>query len=50
MSQEALAEMIGTTRSQVGSFMNRFKELGYIDYNGGGMHVHSSLVSVVLHD
>jgi CRP-like cAMP-binding protein len=50
MSQEALAEMIGTTRSRVGSFMNRFKELGYIDYNGGGMHIHSSLVSVVLHD
>jgi CRP-like cAMP-binding protein len=50
MSQETLAEMIGTTRSRVSSFMNRFKELGYIDYNGGGMHVHSSLVSVVLHD
>ena len=50
MSQETLAEMIGTTRSQVSSFMNRFKKLGYIDYNGGGMHVHSSLVSVVLHD
>jgi CRP-like cAMP-binding protein len=50
MSQETLAEMIGTTRSRVSSFMNRFKELGYIDYNGGGMQVHSSLVSVVLHD
>src|SRR5208337_2167057 len=50
MSQETLAEMIGTTRSRVSSFMNRFKELGYIDYNGGGMHVHNSLVSVVLHD
>jgi len=50
MSQETLAEMIGTTRSQVGFFMNRFRSLGFIDYNSGGMHVHSSLVSVVLHD
>jgi CRP-like cAMP-binding protein len=50
MSQETLAEMIGTTRSRVSFFMNRFRELGFIDYNSGGMHVHSSLVSVVLHD
>jgi len=50
MSQETLAEMIGTTRSRVSFFMNRFRELGFIDYDGGGMHVHSSLVSVVLHD
>ena len=50
MSQETLAEMIGTTRSRVSFFMNRFRELGFIDYNGGGMRVHSSLVSVVLHD
>jgi len=50
MSQETLAEMIGTTRSRVSFFMNRFRDLGYIDYNGGGMHVHSSLVSIVLHD
>jgi CRP-like cAMP-binding protein len=50
MSQETLAEMIGTTRSRVSFFMNRFREMGFIDYNGGGMHVHSSLVSVVLHD
>jgi CRP/FNR family transcriptional regulator, cyclic AMP receptor protein len=50
MSQETLAEMIGTTRSRVSFFLNRFRELGFIDYNGGGMHVHSSLVSVVLHD
>lgn len=50
MSQETLAEMIGTTRSRVSFFMNRFRELGFIDYNGGGMHIHSSLVSVVLHD
>jgi CRP-like cAMP-binding protein len=50
MSQETLAEMIGTTRSRVSFFLNRFRELGFIDYNGGGMHIHSSLVSVVLHD
>jgi CRP/FNR family cyclic AMP-dependent transcriptional regulator len=50
MSQETLAEMIGTTRSRVSFFLKRFRDLGFIDYNGGGMHVHSSLVSVVLHD
>jgi CRP-like cAMP-binding protein len=50
MSQETLAEMIGTTRSRVSFFMNRFRELGFIEYNSGGMLVHSSLVSVVLHD
>jgi CRP/FNR family transcriptional regulator, cyclic AMP receptor protein len=50
ISQETLAEMIGTTRSRVSFFMNRFRKLGFLDYNGGGMHVHSSLVSVVLHD
>jgi CRP/FNR family cyclic AMP-dependent transcriptional regulator len=50
MSQETLAEMIGTTRSRVSFFMNRFRRLGFLDYNGGGMRVHSSLVSVVLHD
>jgi CRP-like cAMP-binding protein len=50
MSQETLAEMIGTTRSRVSFFMNRFRELGFIEYNAGGMNVHSSLVSVVLHD
>ena len=50
ISQETLAEMIGTTRSRVSFFMNRFRDLGFLDYNGGGLHVHSSLVSVVLHD
>ncbi|ABF39070.1 transcriptional regulator, Crp/Fnr family [Candidatus Koribacter versatilis Ellin345] len=50
MSQETLAEMIGTTRSRVSYFLNRFRELGFIDYNGGGMSIHSSLMSVVLHD
>lgn len=42
-------EMIGVTRSRVGFFMNRFRKLGFVKYNGG-MHVHCSLVSVVLHD
>jgi CRP/FNR family transcriptional regulator, cyclic AMP receptor protein len=51
ISQETLAEMIGTTRSRVSFFLNRFRDLGFIDYDGGaGMQVHSSLVSVVLHD
>jgi CRP/FNR family transcriptional regulator, cyclic AMP receptor protein len=49
LSQETLAKMVGTTRSRVSLFMNRFRQMGFIDYNGG-MHVHSSLVSVVLHD
>jgi len=50
ISQETLAEMVGTTRSRVSFFMNRFRKLGFINYNGGGMQVHSSLISVVLHD
>jgi len=49
VSQETLAEMIGTTRSRVSYFMNKFRKLGFIDYNGT-MEVHSSLLSVVLHD
>lgn len=49
ISQETLAEMIGTTRSRVSFFMNRFRELGFIEYNGG-LSVHSSLLNVVLHD
>jgi len=49
ISQETLAEMIGTTRSRVSYFMNRFRELGFIAYNGG-IEVHSSLLNVVLHD
>jgi len=49
VSQEMLAEMIGTTRSRVNFFMNRFKKMGFIRRNGG-LHVHSSLLSVVLHD
>jgi CRP-like cAMP-binding protein len=50
VSQETLAEMIGTTRSRVSFFLNRFRNLGYIDYNSGGMLIKSSLVNVVLHD
>jgi len=49
ISQEDLAQMVGTTRSRVSHFMNKFKTLGFIDYNGG-LEVHSSLLSVVLHD
>jgi CRP/FNR family transcriptional regulator, cyclic AMP receptor protein len=51
MSQETLAEMIGTTRSRVSFFMNRFRKLGFIDYDGGSeLQVHSSLLNIVLHD
>lgn len=49
VSQETLAEMVGTTRSRVNLFMNKFRKLGFIDYNGD-MQVHNSLLSVVLHD
>ncbi len=49
ISQETLAEMIGTTRSRVSFFMNKFRKLGFIEYNGS-MRVHSSLLNVVLHD
>ena len=49
VSQEILAEMIGTTRSRVNLFMNKFKKLGFIKYNGG-LHIDSSLLSVVLHE
>jgi CRP/FNR family cyclic AMP-dependent transcriptional regulator len=49
VSQEMLAEMIGTTRSRVNFFMNKFRKLGFIHYNGG-LKVHSSLLGVVLHD
>jgi CRP-like cAMP-binding protein len=50
ISQETLAEMIGTTRSRVSFFLNRFRDLGFIDYSNGGIQVNSSLLSVVLHD
>jgi CRP-like cAMP-binding protein len=49
LSQEVLAEMVGTTRSRVNFFMNKFRKLGFIDYNGG-LQVNNSLLSVVLHD
>jgi CRP/FNR family cyclic AMP-dependent transcriptional regulator len=49
VSQETLAEMVGTTRSRVNFFMNKFKKLGFINYEGG-LHVNDSLLSVVLHD
>jgi CRP/FNR family transcriptional regulator, cyclic AMP receptor protein len=51
MSQENLAEMIGTTRSRVSFFMNRFRKLGFIEYDGGSaLQVHSSLLNIILHD
>jgi len=53
MSQETLAEIVGTTRSRVSLFMNRFRKLGFIDYargSEGGLQVHSALLNVVLHD
>ena len=49
ITQETLAEMIGTTRSRVSFFMNRFRKLGFIDYNGR-IQVHKSLLNVILHD
>src|SRR6266704_5422080 len=51
ISQETLAEMVGTTRSRVSFFMNRFRKLGFIDYHtGDALQVHSSLLNIVLHD
>jgi CRP/FNR family transcriptional regulator, cyclic AMP receptor protein len=50
ISQETLAGMVGTTRSRVSFFMNRFRKLGFLDYGDGGLQVHSSLLNIVLHD
>jgi CRP/FNR family cyclic AMP-dependent transcriptional regulator len=50
VSQETLAEMIGTTRSRVSHFVNKFRKLGFIHYDGGGLEVNSSLLNVILHD
>ena len=50
LSQETLAEMVGTTRSRISFFMNRFRSMGFVDYDAGGIQVNSSLVSIVLHD
>jgi CRP-like cAMP-binding protein len=50
ISQESLAEMVGTTRSRVSFFMNRFRKMGFVDYDGDGLQVHSSLLNIVLHD
>jgi CRP/FNR family transcriptional regulator, cyclic AMP receptor protein len=49
ISQETLAEIVGTTRSRVNTFMNKFRKLGFIEYNGD-LKVHNSLLNVVLHD
>ena len=48
ITQEVLAEMVGTTRPRISGFMNKFRKLGFIDYNGG-LHIHSSLLNVLLH-
>jgi CRP/FNR family transcriptional regulator, cyclic AMP receptor protein len=50
ISQETLAEMVGTTRSRVSFFMNRFRKLGFVNYGDSGLQVHSSLLNIVLHD
>jgi CRP/FNR family transcriptional regulator, cyclic AMP receptor protein len=50
ISQQILAEMIGTTRSRVSFFMNRFRSLGFIAYSAGAMQIHGSLLNVILHD
>jgi CRP/FNR family transcriptional regulator, cyclic AMP receptor protein len=50
INQESLAQMVGTTRSRVSHFMNKFRKLGFVDYNGGGLTVHSGLLTVILHD
>lgn len=50
ISQESLAEMVGTTRSRVSFFMNRFRKMGFVNYDADGLQVHSSLLNVVLHD
>jgi CRP/FNR family cyclic AMP-dependent transcriptional regulator len=50
ISQETLAEMVGTTRSRVSHFMNNFRKLGFVDYDESGLQVHSSLLNIVLHD
>jgi CRP-like cAMP-binding protein len=49
VTQEVLAEMIGTTRARVSVFMNKFRKLGLIDYNGG-LSVHGALLNIILHD
>jgi CRP/FNR family cyclic AMP-dependent transcriptional regulator len=49
VNQDTLAQMVGTTRSRVSHFMNKFRKLGFIDYDDGGLTVHSGLLSVILH-
>ena len=50
ISQELLAEMVGTTRSRINMFMNKFRRLGFIEYNGGGIQIHNTLLSVIVHE
>ena len=50
ISQELLAEMVGTTRSRINMFMNKFRRLGHIEYNGGGIQIHNTLLNVILNE
>jgi len=50
IGQETLAEIVGTTRSRINFFMNKFRHLGFIDYGDGDIKVHRSLLNVILHD
>jgi CRP/FNR family cyclic AMP-dependent transcriptional regulator len=50
ISQEVLAGIVGTTRARVNFFMNRFRRLGFVEYNRDGLHIHSSLLTVLLND
>ena len=50
INQDHLAQMVGTTRSRVSHFMNKFRKLGFVDYSSGGLTVHSGLLSVLLYD
>ena len=50
ISQQTLAEIVGTTRSRVNAFMNKFKKLGFIEYNSGGLTIKDSLLTVILRD
>ncbi len=50
ITQGSLAEMVGTTRSRVSFFMNKFRKLGFLDYSSEGLQVHSSLLSVIIYD
>jgi hypothetical protein len=50
VSQEILAARVGTTRSRINFFMNKFRKLGFIEYDDGGLKVHTSLLNIIVHD